>query len=198
MKIQKEQITVQSFVEVITRVGADTETAAKILVALIDRDGPSVYKKITDALPNLPLNMLANLEKAGRGVIPFAMLWDSSPASYRIRQLPPALQKKAYAEPIEVVQFENGKKVVRKKEVTRLTPAEVKLVFAGGKWNDASEQAKLIDADSVQPKPHKNGERYRILDDGSVEIESRTRLTAAQVEELAKRCKEKSIQSLKR
>ncbi len=198
MKLQPTQISLDGFRAAFAQGLAGIETAAYILAALIDRDGPKVYKQIMAAEPRCPLNLIANLERVGRGVIPMELLYDSSPAASKIKLLPPAQQKECYAKPVMVVQLDKGKKVMVEKPVKDLTPKECQIVFSGNKINDAKEQSKLLDAVKPSEKT-KPAQRYEILPSGNLVVHfAETEFTPSQLEDIYNRVKERAIKSLKK
>jgi hypothetical protein len=168
--------------------------AAKILVKLSD-ENPNTYAEITKAYPQISYDTLFTLERVGRGQMYPALLCDTSVAARRIALLPFNQQKEIYENPVKVVTFSKGKKVVAEKLVQQLNPREVNLVFDDKRVRSVDEQMVELEILTQKHKPQ-SAQRYEILEDGSVVFLANTTLSAAQLEDVAERAKTKSIKSL--
>ena len=170
------------------------QEAAEIMVALVDKD-PRIYEKIVKQAPTISYNLLATLERVGRGQIYGALLFDSSPGARRLLAMPYGMQKEYYEKPLRVVSVQNGKKVVNEKTISQLTPAEVRTTIADDHIRNVEEQSKLVEVPVV--KRGEPPERFTILPNGNLLILANTEFTPARLQEVYERVTAIAVRSLK-
>lgn len=198
MKLQKSQITLDNFFEALSRSQDGMQEAAEIWVALVDLD-PRTYEKAIKQNPRVSLNLLAAIEKVGRGQIHYALLFDSSPGARRLLTMPVGLQREYYEKPVKVVNLQDGKYIVTEKPIQGLSTKEVRTTFGDNGVRSVEEQREAIKSETVNLRS-RPAQRYEILDDGGIIVVhyAETRFTAAQWEDIYNRAKAKAINSLKK
>jgi hypothetical protein len=197
MKLQKSQITIDNLLEALARGRDAIKEASAIMVGLVDQDS-RIYEKIIKQQPGLSLNLLATLEKVGRGVIYDALLFDSSPGARRLLTLPFSQQREYYEKPVKIVSIQGTKTIVTEKPIQQCTPKEIRTAFKDNGMRSVEEQCEAIKSESVALRS-RPAQRYEILDNGDVIVfYAQTRFTAAQFEDIYERAKTKSIKSLAR
>jgi hypothetical protein len=196
MKIQKSQITIDGLLEAISRGKEAVQEAGEIMAALADGDA-RIYEKIMEQHPNIPLHLLVTLEKVGRGVIYFELLFDSSPGARRLLAMPYSQQKKYYEQPIKIVEIRDGKKVEIEMPIHQLSSKQVNIAFSATDYREPKEQAKIVQAPIIRRV--EPAQRYEILDDGTFIVHfSETSFSPSQLQDIYERVKEKAVRSLKK
>lgn len=187
----QNKYTIEQFAQALqSGVNAIVE-AAKILVNLVDED-VKVYDRIVSKYPNISYNMLANIERVGRGVLHAPLLYDTSPGARKLVLLPFSQQKALYDSPIEIAHLEGEKLIVERKRIQELTQREANTVFQNNRILTPEQQEKLLRTPKAPPAP-----RYRIEEDGSVTfLMSPINFTASQLEEILNKAKEQSKKTL--
>ena len=169
--------------------------AAVMVVQICDADPQALYK--CSKATSIPYNVLANLEKVGRGQMHIELLFDTSPASKAVALLPPAQQAKCYDAPIQVAVRREGKTYVEEKKAQQLTPAEVRVVFdvVDHRVRPVEEQMKVVTDTTIKPRACQPAQRYIITGD-SITILAATTFTAVQIEDVLAKLKANALQSL--
>jgi len=165
--------------------------AAAIIVQMVEAD-PKAYQKIHKET-GLHWNVLANLERVGRGSMNYNLLFDTSPAARYIAALPESQQTEVYEQGVQILETQDGKTTVEIKKVQDLTPQQARLVFAEKHVRTVDEQMKHSAAPAV--KISKPGQRYFIEGD-KLTILTQTTLTMTQLEEILEKMKAQAIKKL--
>jgi hypothetical protein len=187
--------TIKQFAEALQAGRDSIKIACNILCALVD-DNPNTYRDIQKQHPEISTNLLANLERVGRGAMNEALLFDSSPSAKRIALMPPGQQKALYEGTIKVVSVSNGKTYVDDKKVTQLSRQEVAVVFTpDNQVRNIDEQIKAIAVKHVSAIPAKSAERY-VIEGDKITVFANTTFTAAQWEDIGNRAFGNSLREL--
>lgn len=199
MKTQEPAIlnnpTITQFIQVLQEGKASIKRASEMLCQIADLN-PNAYRDIAKICPEISSNLLANLEKVGRGVMHESLLYDTSPAARRIALLPCSQQKQVCEGTVKVVTIANGKNIVEEKTASQLTKQEVATVFSEhNQIRTVEEQIKELSKPKVQQA--KLAQRYSI-NGSTVMMLANTFFTAAQLEEILETLKRNSIEELKR
>lgn len=137
--------------------------------------------------PEFSWELLAMLERIGRGELHPKLLLDGSPGGKRAALLPYSTQVKLLDKGVEVAR-KRGKEIdIEVKPLAALTFAESQIVFEASHVLSADEQVKRLEQRSIRTRPARAA--YEIGDDGVV-VPYRF-LTWAQILELAKRVPKK-------
>lgn len=187
--------SIQDFTAALYRGEQAIREAATILCQMVDSD-PKTYEKIHKET-GIHWNVLANLERVGRGAMHYKLLFDSSPASKHLISLPQSQQAEAYEKGVRVVTVQqDGKTVVETKKPQELTPAQVKIVFDDKHIRSVDEQ--ITAAKQTLPTERKKPQpvvRYEIKN-GKLIVLSFTEFTVAALEEILEQMKNKSVKTL--
>jgi uncharacterized protein YejL (UPF0352 family) len=178
--------------------GRDAIKKACDMLCLIVDANPNAYRDIQKEHPEISANLLANLERVGRGVMHEALLFDSSPAAKRIALLPASQQKALYEGTIKVVSVANGKTYVDDKKVTQLSKQEIAVVFTpDNQVRNTDEQLKAIATKPTVVTPSRAAERF-VIEGDKITVLANTTFTAAQWEEIGERAFGNALKQLAR
>lgn len=176
----------------LVKAGVDSWTkAGKVLVELIDKD-QTVFERILRKAPNFTVQELHHFELLGRGLIkPWTMLLPEQQRK-AVSKLPPKIQESLEKSCVPVVKpTKTGGFNVKPKKIQELTAQELKQVFDDGHIATRKQQEQHIQrlqARAVAP-------RYKIEGD-CVVFYARTKLNAAQLEQILAILKKRASQSL--
>lgn len=135
---------IQQLRECLTRGRDAFAQAGEMVVAAIEEGGLSL-----DALHDLteiPMDVLAQLERIGRKQLNPQLLLSDFPASRTMMRLPLSEQDRLMKEPVEVFVIKDGNPDKMSLPVAVLTPPQVKQVFARNYVRPLAEQRAWIDA----------------------------------------------------
>jgi len=178
--------TIKQFAEALQAGRDSIKIACNILCGLVDAN-PNAYRDIQKEHPEISSNLLANLERVGRGAMHEALLFDSSPAAKRIAMLPASQQKALYEGTVKVVSVANGKTYVDDKKVTQLSKQEVAVVFTpDNQVRKIDEQIKAIAKNPTPVTLSRAAERF-VIEGDKITVLANTTFTAAQWEDIGNR-----------
>lgn len=185
--------TVQDFVSALNRGEEALREAAKILCDMVDQD-PKTYEKINRET-GIHWNVLANLERVGRGAMNYRLLFDTSPASKYIAALPASQQADIYERGVKVVSVQNGKTIVEELNPANMSRSQARAVFSPDNHvRTVDEQIKAVKAPATVPKA-RIAQRYTITDDRLLVLD-RTEFTMSQLHDILEEMKTRAIKSL--
>ena len=192
-----QTVTIQTFLTALDHLTDSAVECGRILVQLVDQD-PRVYEKILTARANIPLRLLSQLEKVGRGQFLDKLLWDDCPGARRLLPLTFAKQKEIYENPIPVVIEDKGKEVVVMKNLQQLTPKQAIQAIDENGIVPPEKQAEAV-RERMSPKSAAPAQRYELLDNGNIIIRfAPTEFTPSQLQDIYERSKSRAIKSIKR
>jgi hypothetical protein len=194
-KIIKSNIpTIQDFTAALYRGEQAIRDAANILCQMVDADSKT-YEKIHKET-GIHWNVLANLERVGRGAMHYKLLFDSSPASKFLITMPQSQQAQAYENGIPVVTKQGGKTVVETKKPQELTAREARAVFNCKHIRTVEEQLKLVGVEEkTQPQKTRLAQRWEIRGEKCV-ILAYSEFTMTQLEAIVDKMKDAALKSL--
>ena len=135
-------------------------SAGEMLVQLIDEDGKTL-EEINDTL-EMPLDVLATLEKIGRKQINPQLLLSDYPAARQIERLPLSEQDRLMIEPVDVLICGDGNTDVIKVQVQHMTREQVRQVFARNYVRPINEQRAWIEGQRKPQAITQHGLPYEI------------------------------------
>lgn len=160
------------------------KTAGQLLVAIIEEDGLSLGDIAEKA--DLPIDVLAQLEKIGRNQLVPQLLLAEYPAARKLERLPMSEQERLMIEPVEVMVMKSGKPDTLCVQVRHLTPSQVRQVFAANHIRSASEQRQWIESQTpTQSAPVKAECPYILTRKGSVIFQQSCEMTAKELLRIA-------------
>jgi len=153
----KNPITYEEFYDSHFSVVRDIERTARMFAVLVDRDGKdAAYEKASSDHPAFSTRMLILYDKIGHGeAIPDSLHMSEKVATLLV-ELPLAQQAQVAKTmvPLAKATKENPNEFFEvTKPLAKLTEAEAKLAFAGGKLKTPEEQAQAIVANRKPEKP---------------------------------------------
>lgn len=143
--------------------------AGEIIVEVIDDEGLSL-EEINDTL-EMPLDVLATLEKIGRKQVNPQLLLSDYPAARSLERLPMSEQERLMIEPVDVLLQTGGTTDMIKVQVQHMTREQVKQVFARNYIRPIHEQRawiegqrKVVPSITQQDMPYEvNQRRHTVL-----------------------------------
>lgn len=152
---------IQELRECLTRGRDAFAQAGNLVVAAIEEGGISL-----DALHDqteIPMDVLAQLERIGRKQLNPALLLSDFPAASKMMRLPLSEQDRLMKEPVELFVMKDGKPDKMNMPVAVLTAPQVKQVFARNYVRPLAEQRAWIETQVVPAsKPTKRDVPYEI------------------------------------
>jgi len=192
----EEQQQIRQLHELLARGQQCIIEAGKLVAAMVDRN-PRVFETINQSSPHLSLNLLANLERVGRGLLHGALLFDGSPGARRLLAMPAAAQRKLYVTKFKVVSLVDKKPTLQEKPIQKLTPTEVRRVFTpDNKVRSVDEQLQQLKGQPVPAPVVVPRRRYELRDDKLV-VFTYAEFTAATLEYILIELKRRSIAGLR-
>jgi hypothetical protein len=143
--------------------------AGEIIVEVIDDEGLSL-EEINHHL-EMPLDVLATLEKIGRKQVNPQLLLSDYPAARHLERLPMSEQERLMLEPVDVLLQTGGTTDMIKVQVQHMTREQVKQVFARNYIRPIHEQRawiegqrKVVPSITQQDMPYEvNQRRHTVL-----------------------------------
>lgn len=158
--------------------------AGQLLVEIIEQDGLALGEIAEKA--DLPLDVLAQLEKIGRNQLVPQLLLSEYPAARKLERLPMSEQERLMLEPVEVMVMKEGQPDTLRVPVRHLTGAQVKQVFASNHVRTLSEQRQWIESQRPQGgEPVKMDMPYVLTRKGSVIFHQGCEMTAKELLRIA-------------
>jgi hypothetical protein len=134
--------------------------AGEILVELLDVDGQDL-EGLHEA-SELPMDVLATLEKIGRKQVNPRLLVSDFPAARVLERLPMSEQDKLLREPVDMMVVHDGKADVIKVAVQHMTRSQVKQVFARNYVRPLNEQRAFLEGQCKPSELVVSGMPYEI------------------------------------
>lgn len=133
------------------RVGIEAfATAGRMLVNMLD-DGGLNLPEISEA-SQIPVDVLGQIEKIGRGQLCPQLLLANYPAARRIERLPMSEQERLMNGPVEVLTMRDGQVDSLMVHAEHLTASQVKQVFAANHVRSLAEQRQWIESQTPASK----------------------------------------------
>lgn len=158
-------------------------TAGKLLVSILEQGGVSLGEIADKA--DLPLDVLAQLEKIGRNQLVPQLLLAEYPAARKLERLPMSEQERLMIEPVEVMIIKDGKPDTLHVAVRHLTGSQVRQVFAANHVRTLAEQRQWIESQKPEQQTVKVESPYIITRKGSVIFSQGCEMTAKELLRIA-------------
>ena len=159
------------------------KTAGKLLVSILEQGGVSLGEIADKA--DLPLDVLAQLEKIGRNQLVPQLLLAEYPAARKLERLPMSEQERLMIEPMEVMIMKDGKPDTLHVAVRHLTGSQVRQVFAANHVRTLAEQRQWIESQKPEQQTVKVESPYIITRKGSVIFSQGCEMTAKELLRIA-------------
>lgn len=157
--------------------------AGELLVGIIEKDGLALWEISEKA--DVPLDVLAQLEKIGRNQLVPQLLLAEYPAARKMGQLPMSEQERLMLEPVEVMVMKEGQPDTLRVPVRHLTGAQVRQVFASNHVRTLSEQRQWIESQRPVSELVKVDVPYVLTRKGSVIFHQGCEMTAKELLRIA-------------
>lgn len=159
------------------------KTAGKLLVSILEQEGVSLGEIADKA--DLPLDVLAQLEKIGRNQLVPQLLLAEYPAARKLERLPMSEQERLMIQPVEVMIMKDGKPDTLHVAVRHLTGSQVRQVFAANHVRTLAEQRQWIESQKPEQQTVKVESPYIITRKGSVIFSQGCEMTAKELLRIA-------------
>lgn len=157
--------------------------AGALLVSILEEDGLSLA--MISERSDLPLDVLAQLEKIGRNQLVPQLLLAEYPAARKLERLPMSEQERLMIEPVEVMIMKDGKPDTLHVAVRHLTGSQVRQVFAANHVRTLAEQRQWIESQKPEQQTVKVESPYIITRKGSVIFSQGCEMTAKELLRIA-------------
>jgi len=118
------------------------QKAGNLMLELLEENSLLELHEATD----IPMDVLAQLERIGRRQLNPALLLSSYPAALAIQRMPVSDQDKLLREPVEVLMRNAGKWDTMLMHARNLTPSQVRQVFAKNYLRPIAEQRSYLES----------------------------------------------------